>query len=373
MKNPKYFQLLRENLQSSLPEVDHKAWKEKSVRSRCRHMMAQSSFLVSKQEAEYIEDQIAFHFCGFGPFEHWLRDPAVTEILVNGYRDVFIEKNGCLESVESPFESNGQILSLLQKRVGECGKCLDLQHPMVDVRLPEGERLNAIIEPLSLQGPVVSIRKPAQQDWTLSCLVENKTLSPGLKKLLEQCIKDRLNMVIAGGTGSGKTTTLNACANTIPQQERIISIEDTVEIKLIHTHHIALETRAANAEGQGAVGIRELLKNTLRMRPDRILVGEVRGGEVLDMFQAMNTGHKGSVTTVHANSSLEALMRLENMALLAPESLPIEAIRPQAIQAIDIIIHQERGTDGVRRILSIDQVCKDVNHYELKNLYSHEA
>lgn len=369
MLKEKLFSLISEEIKETLSHTGEGVWKEKAIRSRCRHILHNKSMDLASTEAQSLEDLVVFHFCGFGPFEYFLRDPEVTEIMVNGFQDVFLEKRGRLFPIQSPFSSNDQVLSLLQRMVGSRGKRLDLQNPMVDVRLAQGERLNAIISPLSLQGPVVSIRKKQQTYWSLQHLVEQKTTNQKGKKILEKLVQSRKNMVIAGGTGSGKTSTMNALASAIPKTDRIITLEDTSEIKINHPHHIALETRGANAEGLGEVSMRDLLRNTLRMRPDRIIVGEVRGEEVLDMLQAMNTGHQGSLTTVHASSSLETLLRLENMALLSAQRLPIEAVRPQIIQAIDIIVHQERNSFGERRILSIDQVLKSCSDYQLKTLY----
>lgn len=368
MLKQKLLETIRQEIKETLGSSDD-VWKEKAIRSRCRHILHNRSLALDSKELESLEDLVVFHFCGFGPFEYFLRDPEVSEIMVNGFKDVFLEKEGKILSIESPFESNEEIITLLQRMVGPRGKRLDLQNPMVDVRLSNGERLNAIIAPLSLQGPVVSIRKAPNNYWLLDHLVEKKTIDAFGKKIIQQLVNGRKNIVIAGGTGSGKTSTMNALASAIPENERIITIEDTAEIKMNRPHHVALETRAANAEGLGEISIRDLLRNTLRMRPDRIIVGEVRGEEVLDMFQAMNTGHQGSLTTVHASSSLETLLRLENMALLSSQKLPIEAVRPQIIQAIDIIIHQERDALGQRRILSIDEVVKSLSHYQIKSLY----
>lgn len=369
MLKEKMLEAIRKEMKEALTGSTEGVWKEKAIRSRCRHLLHNKSISLDPIEAQALEDQVVFHFCGFGPFEYFLRDPEITEIMVNGFQDVFVEKAGKIVSLKSPFASDEEVLILLQRMVSSRGKRLDLQNPMVDVRLPRGERLNAIISPLSLQGPVVSIRKAQKICWSLDHLVQKKTLDRVGKKLLEKCVQSRKNIVISGGTGSGKTSTMNSLTSAIATHERIITIEDTVEIKINHPHHIALESREANAEGLGAVSIRDLLRNTLRMRPDRILVGEVRGEEVLDMLQAMNTGHQGSLTTVHASSSLETLLRLENMALLSPRNLPIEALRPQIIQAIDIIIHQERDSSGQRRILSIDQVLKDSVSYKTRTLY----
>jgi pilus assembly protein CpaF len=283
------------------------------------------------------------------------RDPGISDILVNSARDIFIERKGKLSRVSAQFRNDGHLLAVIDRIVSRIGRRVDESSPMVDARLPDGSRVNAIIPPLALDGPVLSIRRFGA-DLTVEQLIANGALTMEMLQLLAGCVKARLNVLISGGTGSGKTTLLNALSSFIPADERVVTIEDAAELRLQQEHVVRLETRPPNSEGRGEVVARDLVKNALRMRPDRIIVGEVRGAEALDMLQAMNTGHEGSLTTVHANSPRDALARLETMILMAGTNLPNRAMREQITSALDVIIQPQRLSDGTRRIVSITEV-----------------
>lgn len=311
------------------------------------------NYLVPRAEWLKFRDSLLHAVVGFGPLEVWLQDPAVSEIMVNGFEQIYLEKGGKLEKTSAKFVSNEQLLQIINRMVALVGRRIDESQPLVDARLPDGSRLNAIIAPLSLIGPVLTIRKFPTKPFTINDLIQQKSICSYMAELLTVLVGQQQNVLISGGTGAGKTSTLNACAALIPQHERLITIEDSAEIKINHPHLITLEARAHNLEGEGAITIRDLLKNALRMRPNRIVVGEIRGGEAIDMLQAMNTGHQGSITTIHANSPLESLYRLETMVLMGDIDLPISAIRPQIKQGINWIIQQQRLPSGARKITDI--------------------
>jgi len=300
---------------------------------------------------EISDDAIAY-----GPITPLLNDPEVTEVMVNGPDKVYIEKNGKIELTGVFFRNNNHIMHIIERIVTPLGRRIDESMPMVDARLPDGSRVNAIIPPLALNGPTITIRKFFKDSLSIDDLVRFGTLTPQMAGFLEACVKARLNIVVSGGTGSGKTTTLNILSSFIPDDERIITIEDAAELQLKQEHVITLESRPPNIEGKGSITIRDLVRNALRMRPDRIVVGEVRSGEALDMLQAMNTGHDGSLTTGHANSPRDMLSRLETMVLMAGVELPVKAIREQISSAIHLIIHQSRMRDGSRKITHITEV-----------------
>ncbi len=293
---------------------------------------------------------------GYGPLEDLLNDPEITEIMVNGAHSVYIEKNGKIYSTQKKFIDDDHLRRIIEKIVAQVGRRIDESVPMVDARLPDGSRVNAVIPPISLTGPKLTIRKFAADPYKVNNLINFKTMSQKVADFLEVCVKGRLNILVSGGTGSGKTTTLNVLSDYLPIDERIITIEDAVELQLHQEHVIQLESRPANIEKQGEVTIRDLVRNALRMRPDRIVVGEVRGGEALDMLQAMNTGHDGSLSTIHANSPRDVLSRLETMVLMSGMDLPVRAIREQVSSAIDLIVHQSRLRDGSRKITHITEV-----------------
>jgi pilus assembly protein CpaF len=310
---------------------------------------------LSQREREEIVEQIVYEVTGLGPIEPLFRDPTISDILVNGPREIYIERAGRLSRVAASFRNDAHLLAVIDRIVSRVGRRVDEASPMVDARLPDGSRVNAIIPPLALDGPVLSIRRFGT-DLAVNQLVANGTLTDEMMQLFSSCVRARLNVMISGGTGSGKTTMLNAMSTFIPTHERVITIEDAAELQLQQDHVVRLETRPPNSEGHGEVVARDLVKNALRMRPDRIIIGEVRSGEALDMLQAMNTGHEGSLTTIHANSPRDAISRLETMILMAGTNLPARAMREQICSAMDLIIQLTRLTDGTRRVTSIVEV-----------------
>jgi len=311
---------------------------------------------LTRAERVRMLEQITDEILGLGPLEPLLRDATVTEVMVNGPQQVYIEREGKLELTGVTFQNDEHVMKIIQRIIAPIGRRIDESSPMVDARLVDGSRVNAIIPPLSLVGPVVTIRKFSASPFTVEDLIRFGTATPEMFEFLEACVKARLNTFVSGGTGSGKTTTLNVLSSFIPDDERIVTIEDAAELQLRQEHVVTLEARPSNIEGKGAVPIRELVRNALRMRPDRIVVGEVRSGEALDMLQAMNTGHDGSMSTGHANSPRDMLARLETMVLMAGMDLPLRAIREQTASAVDLIVHQNRLKDGTRKIVSITEV-----------------
>jgi pilus assembly protein CpaF len=325
---------------------------------------------LSREDRSRLADDICDDTLGHGPLEKLLSDPTVTEIMVNGPREVWIERDGRLELTAMRFTDDSHLRRIINKIVAQVGRRIDEASPMVDARLPDGSRVNAIIPPLSLSGPLVTIRKFTQNRLALTDFVRLGTLTPEAIEFLHRCIKAELNILVSGGTGSGKTTLLNAMSTAIPDGDRIVTIEDAAELRLNQQHVLRLESRPANIEGEGAVTIRDLVRNSLRMRPDRIIVGEVRGAEALDMLQAMNTGHDGSLTTLHANTPRDALARVETMVLMAGYDLPVRAIRQQVASALDLIIHLERLQDGTRRVTQITEVQRmEVDVITLQDIY----
>lgn len=305
---------------------------------------------------DQLTKEIVDEAIGLGPIEPLLADDTVTEIMINGEDHVYVERGGKIEKTSLRFSSTSSVMSAIERIVTPLGRRVDEASPMVDARLSDGSRVNAIIPPLSLAGPVLTIRKFAKDRFTIDRLVELGTLSKEMASFLEICVRSRRNIVVSGGTGSGKTTTLNVLSDFIPDTERIITIEDAAELQLSQQHVVSLESRPPNVEGKGLVSVRDLVRNALRMRPDRIVIGECRGGEALDMLQAMNTGHDGSLTTGHANSARDFLSRLEVMVLMSGMDLPVRAIREQIVSAIDVILQQTRFSDGTRRITGIAEV-----------------
>lgn len=315
---------------------------------------------LSVVERSYINNLIDNEINGYGPITELLDDPSITEIMVNGINDIYIELDGKILKDDSiSFINDAHIIRTIQRLIQPIGRTIDTANPMVDARLSDGSRLNAIIEPLSIKGPVLTIRKFKSELATIEDFLRNGTLTPYMARFIEACVKAKMNIIVCGGTGSGKTTLLNVMSSFINDDERIITIEDAAELRLEQNHVISLETRTSNYEGSGAVTIRDLVINSLRMRPDRIIVGEVRGKESFDMLQAMNTGHEGSMTTLHANSPKDSLNRLETMVLMAGMEIPIKAIREYIENAIDIVINISRLSDGKRKITSI---CEVVGH-----------
>jgi pilus assembly protein CpaF len=311
---------------------------------------------LTRAERVRMLEQITDEILGLGPLEPLLRDETVTEVMVNGPQQVYIEREGRLELTNVTFQNDEHVMKIIQRIIAPIGRRVDESSPMVDARLADGSRVNAIIPPLSLVGPVITIRKFSATPFTVEDLIRFGTATPEMFEFLEACVKARLNIFVAGGTGSGKTTMLNILSSFIPDDERIVTIEDAAELQLRQEHVVTLEARPSNIEGKGAVPIRELVRNALRMRPDRIVVGECRSAEALDMLQAMNTGHDGSMSTGHANTPRDMLSRLETMVMMAGMDLPMKAIREQIASAVDLIVHQNRLKDGQRKIVNITEV-----------------
>jgi pilus assembly protein CpaF len=313
---------------------------------------------LTRDERRQVVREITDDILGYGPLEPFLRDDAITEVMVNAFDKIYVESHGKIERTRATFVDNAHLLRIIDKIVSQVGRRVDEASPMVDARLPDGSRVNAIIPPLALRGPTLTIRKFSRDPYTIDDLINFGSLTPKSAQFLSACVKGKLNVLISGGTGTGKTTTLNAVSAFIPNDERIVTIEDAAELQLQQEHVITLESRPPNIEGSGEVRIRELVRNALRMRPDRIIVGEVRGAETLDMLQAMNTGHEGSLTTIHANSPRDALARLETLVLTAGVDLPLRAIREQISSAFDVLIQISRLVDGSRRITHITEVLR---------------
>jgi len=321
-----------------------------------RNFLQREEEILPQKTADQIVQSVVNRMVGLGPIEPYLNDSQVTEIMVNAPDEIFVEKEGELEPVEASFRDEQHILNVIDRIVAPLGRRVDESTPFVDARLPDGSRVNAIIPPLALRSPALTIRRFSADPFTLKRLVKMESIDKKMAGFLQACIRARLNILISGGTGSGKTSTLNALARCIPKGERLVTIEDTAELQLTATNLVSLESRPPNIEGAGEVNIRTLVFNALRMRPDRIIVGEVRGPEAFDMLQAMNTGHPGSLTTIHANSPADAVRRLESMVLMAGLDLPQPAIRDQIASSLDLILQQERLPGGSRKVVSIAEV-----------------
>jgi len=313
---------------------------------------------LTREERRRIQAEISDDVLGYGPLEPFLRDDTVSEVMVNAHDRIFVEREGRLERTDASFVDDAHVMRIIDKIVSQVGRRIDESSPMVDARLPDGSRVNAIIPPLALKGPTLTIRKFARDPYTVDDLINFGSLNPQAAQFLAACVKGKLNVLISGGTGTGKTTMLNALSSFIPGDERIVTIEDAAELQLQQEHVITLESRPPNIEGQGEVRIRELVRNALRMRPDRIIVGEVRGAETLDMLQAMNTGHEGSLTTIHANTPRDALSRLETLVMTGGVELPHRAIREQIASAFDLLVQITRLVDGSRRVTHITEVLR---------------
>ncbi len=319
-------------------------------------VLAEENTVLSRQEKHRLFESIVAEILGFGPLQPLLEDESITEVMVNGAKNIYIETRGKIHRVPVSFESDDHVMRIIERIVAPLGRRIDESSPYVDARLPDGSRVNAVIPPISLVGPVITIRKFAKSPITIEQLIQFGTISPESLQFLKACVESRLNIVISGGTGSGKTTLLNILSQFIPADERIVTIENAAELQLRQEHVVTLESRPANIEGRGEVTIRQLVVNALRMRPDRIIVGEIRDEAALDMLQAMNTGHDGSLTTAHSNSPRDTLARLETMTMMAGMELPIRAIREQISSAIDLVVHQERMRDGTRKVTNITEV-----------------
>lgn len=319
-------------------------------------ILNEENIVLSRPERQRLFEQISAEILGFGPLQPLLEDESITEIMVNGPKNVYVERKGKIVRVPITFESNDHVMRVIDRIVAPLGRRIDESSPYVDARLPDGSRVNAIIPPISLVGPTLTIRKFSKNPITVDQLIQFGTVTPEAIEFMKACVLGRLNVVVSGGTGSGKTTLLNIMSSFIPNDERIITIENAAELQLRQEHVVTLESRPANIEGRGEITIRDLVSNSLRMRPERVIVGECRGAETLDMLQAMNTGHDGSMTTAHSNSPRDTLARMETMTLMAGMDLPIRAIREQVASAVDLIIHQSRMRDGSRKITNITEI-----------------
>jgi pilus assembly protein CpaF len=328
----------------------------RTIQDLFEQILAEENIVLSRPERARLFEQISAEILGFGPLQPLLEDETITEIMVNGAKNIYIERKGKVHRVPVTFENNDHVMRIIDRIVAPLGRRIDESSPYVDARLPDGSRVNAVIPPISLVGPVLTIRKFSRNPITIEQLIQFGSISPEGIQFLKACVESRLNVVISGGTGSGKTTLLNILSSFIPSDERIITIENAAELQLRQEHVVTLESRPPNIEGRGEITIRQLVINALRMRPERIIVGEIRDEAALDMLQAMNTGHDGSMTTLHSNGPRDSLARLETMTLMAGMELPSKAIREQISSAIDVICHQERMRDGTRKITSITEV-----------------
>lgn len=346
---------LRQETEKLIREIVERE-KRNSSNNEVKNERRKNNRVINQRDYEKIINEVLSEAVGLGPLENLLNDDSITEIMVNRYDQIFLERKGRLEQHETTFTSDRAVMGVIERIVAPLGRRIDESSPMVDARLKDGSRVNAIIPPLAIKGPTLTIRKFSTKTLTTTDLVDYGSISEEMAKFMEICVLHRKNTIISGGTGSGKTTLLNVLSNFVPQNERVITIEDAAELKLNHPNLVSLEARPSNAEGRGQVVIRDLVKNALRMRPDRIVVGECRGGEALDMLQAMNTGHEGSLTTLHANNARDALARLETLILMAGMDLPLTAIREQISSAVDIIIQQARLADGQRVVTSIAEI-----------------
>jgi len=357
------FASIKERIQEKLiaeldPQLDISKTDEvrRTMEELFDQILSTEAIILSRSDRQKLFEQIAAEILGFGPLEPLLADDTVSEIMVNGPNHIFIEQKGKLQRSAFTFESDDHVLRIIDRIVSPLGRRIDESQPLVDARLPDGSRVNAIIPPLALNGPTLTIRKFSKTPLTIENLVQFGSITPEAAEFLRACVVARLNIVVSGGTGSGKTTLLNICSNFIPDDERIITVENAAELQLAKEHVVTLESRPPNIEGKGEISIRDLVYNCLRMRPDRIVVGECRGGEALDMLQAMNTGHDGSLTTAHANSPRDTISRLETMCLMAGMDLPVRAIREQIASAVDLIVQQARLRDGSRKVINVTEV-----------------
>ena len=327
------------------------------IKEKLKEVYAQTKVNLPDDMRTHLFNEILDEFTGFGPIQPLLDDPDVSEVMVNGPQKVFMEKNGKVTKSGITFDDDDHVMRIIDRIILPLGRRVDADSPTVDARLPDGSRVNAVIRPVSIDGPCITIRKFNKDKLSMEDLIDFGSISKNMAEFLRACVHAHLNIVVSGGTGSGKTTLLNVLSSFIPQQERIVTIEDAAELQLQQDHVLRMETKVANVEGKGAVTIRDLVRNSLRMRPDRIVVGECRGGETLDMLQAMNTGHDGSLTTLHANSPRDALSRMETMVLMAGMDLPLKVVRQQISSAVDLIIQQSRLKDGQRKVTAITEVA----------------
>ncbi|MEJ9280004.1 CpaF family protein [Ureibacillus thermosphaericus] len=352
---------------TSLPQGEMKL----RIEQLLSHFMSEEKIILPRHEKEELLTRIIDESIGYGPLEPLLDDQTITEILINGHKEIYVEKLGKLQRVSAQFKDENHLRHVVDRIVSPIGRRIDESSPMVDARLPDGSRVNAVIPPISLNGTLVSIRKFRKDPFTMKDLLNLGTLNEELSHFLDACVKSKLNILISGGTGSGKTTLLNVLGNSIPAGERIITIEDSAELRINKPNVVGMEARPENVEGKGEITIRHLVRNALRMRPDRIIVGEVRGAEAFDMLQAMNTGHEGSITTVHANTPFDAIRRVEGMVIMAGMELPSSVIREYIVGALDIIVQSSRLTDGTRKLTSVCEVYRsETGEIEIKEIFT---
>jgi pilus assembly protein CpaF len=342
-----------------------------SLDEEVRALVEREAAALPEAEREALRDRLIVLATGLGPLEPLLADASVDEVMVNGPESVYVERRGQLERAGVRFGSEAELMHAIERVLAPLGRRVDEASPLCDARMADGSRVNVVLPPLSLSGPCLTVRRFRREGFSLRALVANGTMSPALAELLAMCVAARASVLVSGGTGSGKTTTLNALSGAIPGEERIVTIEDAAELRLRQRHVVRLEARPPNLEGRGEVTIRQLVRNALRMRPDRIVIGEVRGAEALDMLQALNTGHDGSLTTVHANSPEDALRRVETLALMAGVGLPHAAVREQTASALDLIVHQTRLPDGSRAVESVTEVVRTAGGAGVRELYRH--
>jgi pilus assembly protein CpaF len=342
---------------------------DRPLQEEVRVLVEREAGPLPEAERSALRDRVVLLATGLGPLEPLLSDPRVDEVMVNGPGVVYVEREGRIEATGVSFDSDAELMHAVERILAPLGRRVDEASPLCDARLPDGSRVNVVIPPLSLVGPCLTIRRFRREGFSLADLVGNGTLPEEAARLLERCVAARASILVSGGTGSGKTTTLGAVSGAIPAGERIVTIEDAAELRLRQPHVVRLESRPPNLEGRGEVTIRQLVRNALRMRPDRIVVGEVRGSEALDMLQALNTGHEGSLTTVHANSPADALRRIETLALMAGVGLPHSAVRQQVASALDLVVHQARAPDGRRRVESVAEVARVAGGAGTRELY----
>jgi pilus assembly protein CpaF len=324
---------------------------------RLEQIFTKANVQLPEPLTKRLTNEVLDEVTGYGPIQPLLDDPDISEVMINGAKHVYVEKNGKVSKTDITFLNDDHVRQLIFRIVSPLGRVIDADHPAVDARLPDGSRVNAVIPPVAIDGPSITIRKFSRERLNVSQMIKYGSLTQGMAEFLNACVAARLNILISGGTGSGKTTTLNALSSFIPEDERIVTIEDAAELQLNQEHVVRLETKSPNPDGSGGMSIRDLVRNSLRMRPERIVVGEVRGGEALDMLQAMNTGHDGSLTTLHANSPRDAISRLETMTLMSGLDLPIRVVREQIASAIDLIVQQSRLRDGSRKVTQITEVA----------------
>jgi pilus assembly protein CpaF len=342
----------------------------KRVQDQLQSVLSKETTPISAIDRTQLVNDVSDDILGYGPIDRHLHDESVTEVMVNGPNRVFVERNGKIESTPTTFIDEAHLRRIIDKIVGQIGRRIDEATPMVDARLPDGSRVNAVVHPLAIGGPFLTVRKFATEPFTVEDLITFGTINAPVSEFLDACVRGRLNIVVSGGTGTGKTTTLNVLSSFIPTNERIVTVEDAKELQLAQEHVLALEARPPNIEGRGEVTIRDLVRNALRMRPDRIVVGEARSGEALDMLQAMNTGHDGSLTTIHANSPRDVLARIETMTLMSGFDLPVRAIREQMASALDLIVHLSRLRDGTRRVTHVTEVQGlEGDHLNMQDLF----